>query len=581
MNETLTINSERVDDIPLLLAHLKRMGVAELLDEHFPAHGNWQGLSLGELCTVWLTHILSEADHRLSHVQPWAEKRLETLRQSIGQGVRALDFSDDRLAGVLSALSDDERWGKFENALNQHLLRVYDLQPQRVRLDSTTASGYWSVTCDGLFQFGHSKEGRSDQPQVKVMLAALDPLGMPLATQVLAGQRADDPLYVPAIKQVRQGLGRRGLLYVGDCKMGALQTRAFTAAGGDFYLCPLAQQQLPLEQMESYLSVVWTGQQPLTPIYRRGENGAEEQVAEGYERDETVMAVVEGESIEWQERRLVVRSLQQARREEEKLRTRLQKAQAELMALNEWKQGKKRFREVEALRQAGEAIVKRHAVDGLLQLSCTETVTERAVRPYGERAATARVEKEVHLRVLLDEAALAKAIRSLGWRVYVTNQPAEQLSLAQAVLAYRSEYLIEHGFGRLKGKPLSLTPMYLRVNSTRQQDERATGLIRLLSVGLRVLTLLELTVRRNLAAEGGKLAGLYAGNAKRTTAQPTAERLLEAFKYITLTTVEEPHQIRRHLTPLSALQQRILTLLSFPLDIYTSLCANSLKPPGK
>lgn len=129
--------------------------------------------------------------------------------------------------------------------------------------------------------------------------------------------------------------------------------------------------------------------------------------------------------------------------------------------------------------------------------------------------------------------------------------------------------------------------MYLRVNFTRQQDERATGLIRLLSVGLRVLTLLEFIVRRNLAAERGKLAGLYAGNPKRTTAQPTAERLLEAFKDITAsgvhswTIVEEPHQIRRHLTALSVLQQRILTLSGFPLDIYTNLCANSLKPPGK
>jgi hypothetical protein len=32
------------------------------------------------------------------------------------------------------------------------------------------------------------------------------------------------------------------------------------------------------------------------------------------------------------------------------------------------------------------------------------------------------------------------------------------LSLAQAVLAYRSEYQVERSFGRLKGRPLSLTP---------------------------------------------------------------------------------------------------------------------------
>ena len=157
MTETLAVSSERVDDIPLLLAQLEHMGVLALLDEHFPTHGNWQGLSLGWVAMIWLTHILSEGDHRLSHVQTWADQRLETLSRSTGKRVRDLDFSDDRLGDVLRALSDDGSWEEFESTLNRRLMRVYDLDPQRVRLDSTTASGYWSVTSDGMFQFGHSK----------------------------------------------------------------------------------------------------------------------------------------------------------------------------------------------------------------------------------------------------------------------------------------------------------------------------------------------------------------------------------------------------------------------------------------
>ena len=107
MAETLTIRSERVDDIPLLVAQLDRMGVQPLLDAHFPTHGNWVGLSLGWVTVLWLTHILSEADHRLNHVQPWAQQRLQTLRGATGQQVHPLDLSDDRLAAVLEALSDD------------------------------------------------------------------------------------------------------------------------------------------------------------------------------------------------------------------------------------------------------------------------------------------------------------------------------------------------------------------------------------------------------------------------------------------------------------------------------------------
>jgi hypothetical protein len=36
MNENPTIITERVDDIPLLLAHMQRMGLPALFDHHFP-----------------------------------------------------------------------------------------------------------------------------------------------------------------------------------------------------------------------------------------------------------------------------------------------------------------------------------------------------------------------------------------------------------------------------------------------------------------------------------------------------------------------------------------------------------------
>jgi len=165
MAEMLTVTNERVDDIPLLLAQQERMGLPALLDEHFPTHGQWQGLRLGWVVAGWLTHILSEADHRLNRVQSWAEKRLATLSRGIGQAVQALDFSDDRLAEVWRALSDDARWEAFERALNRRLLRVYDLKPGRVWLDSTAASGYWTVTSGGCSSLGIAKTGGPTCPR--------------------------------------------------------------------------------------------------------------------------------------------------------------------------------------------------------------------------------------------------------------------------------------------------------------------------------------------------------------------------------------------------------------------------------
>ncbi len=55
------------------------------------------------------------------------------------QRVRALDFSDDRLAALLAQMGDRARWQPFEQEPSSGLLRVYDLSVETVRLDATTA----------------------------------------------------------------------------------------------------------------------------------------------------------------------------------------------------------------------------------------------------------------------------------------------------------------------------------------------------------------------------------------------------------------------------------------------------------
>ena len=573
MTKELTVTTEAVDDIPILLASAKKMGVMELLDQHFPTDSKWQSISLGQMLTGWLSHILSEGDHRLNQVQGWAEMRPETLKGCLGAEVRALDFSDDRLARGLERLSEDEPWQAFEAALNQRSLRVYNLKPERVRIDTTSGSGYWRVTEDGLFQLGHSKDHRPDLPQLKVVLATLDPLGMPVATQIVSGNKADDPLYIPAIDQVRAGVGTRRLLYIGDCKMMSLKTRAYLEAGGDQYLGPFSAIEVSTESLDAYLEPVWAGKQSLTGVKRRGADGKLAKIADGFEYYETLTAMVGEQEIHWQERRLVLHSLAHARAAETALAKRLQKAQSALEALVKRKQGKEPFTEAEPLRQAAEELLEQHDVQGLLQVHIREHVQQQHVRQYGDRPAETRSKSELTLIVRRNEIAIQTTIRRLGWRVYGTNCPKSQLSLQQAVLAYREEYLVEHCFGRLKGKPLSLTPMYL------EDDRHATGLTRLLSIGIRILTLLEHVARSHLAERGDKLAGLYAGNPTRTTDRPTTEALLRAFKNIYLNFVMVGDQTYHHLTPLSKLQRNILHLLDLPASIYTRLDTDSANPP--
>ena len=573
MNEIPNIITERVDDIPLLIEQMQRMGLPTLFDTHFPTHGNGTGLSLGWGSTIWLSSMLSRGDHRMVHVEPWVAKRLWPLGVTPGQAVRRVDCTDDRLEIVLRRLSDDTRWAAFASALNQHTVRVYDLSTARVHVDSPSASVYATVSEGGLFQCGPRKDERPDLPQGKVVQAVLDPLGMPLATDVVSGERADDPLYLPCIARVQASRGRHGLFYVGDCKMASRDTRARIAAAGDVYLCPRPQVQLDQGEFDAALEAVGHGEHVLSPVVREGPKGQPEVIAEGDEYPVAMRQKGEGQGESWTERRVVVRSVRQAHAAEAALRARVAKAMAQIEALNQRGRGKKRFETVSAFRQAVVAIVPRYSVEDLVWFRLNPYDTPRPVRAY--RGQPARVDHDRHaaVEVRVDAAALEATIHRLGWRVYGTNQPGASLSLAHAVLASRSAYQVERSLGRLTGRPLSLTPMDV------QRDDHAPGRIRLWSIALRVLTLVECVGRRQLATEGAKLAGLYAGNPKRETDRPTAERVLEAFQDITLTIIKGPQQTDRHMMALSPLQQRVLEILGFSSALYTRLCTVFSEPP--
>src|SRR5215813_8394305 len=278
MSTKITATHERVDDIPVIIAQLTHMRVAELLDKHFPTNGNWTGLSLGWVTVVWLTFILSEGDHRLYRVEPWIKEHQRTLSRCISRRVKPRDCTDDRRATVLNYVSVEEHWIAFECELNESLMRVYHLQPRMARVDSTPAAAF--VTPDGLFQLGHSKDHRPDLPQLKIALAVLDPLGLPLTTAVVAGNTADDPLYLPEIAKIRQIAGSRGLTYVGDCKMAALGTRAAIVAYGDYYLCPLSAKQMPEAALAHVLAPIWSGALEPSAIRLPTADGACEETAE-------------------------------------------------------------------------------------------------------------------------------------------------------------------------------------------------------------------------------------------------------------------------------------------------------------
>lgn len=396
--EPRLLHVEIVADSPVSWTTLERLELPATLDRHFPAPRHWKGpLTPGEVLAVWLLFTLSRGDHCLNHVEPWVAEHQGTLAALLGKTVLPVHLHDDRLADWLNRLSASDSFSLLERDLNQQAIRVYQLPTDTVRIDTATANSCADVLAErGLLQFGHSKDD-PDRPQLKIAAGVLGPLGLPLVTVAVPGNSADDPLYIPVIRAVQRSLGQGGRSYVGDCKMAALATRAFVAAGEDFYLCPLSESQISRAERRELLRPVWEGTQALQPVWRPGAQGQpDELVAEGFRVDVELTALVGEAQVRWAERRWLVRSLAYAQAQEAALERRLENAVQALRELVVSKQGKKQLFHDELMQAAG-AIVKREGVEGLLSYTVQAMRATRQVRAY--RGRPARQETDVSSQI--------------------------------------------------------------------------------------------------------------------------------------------------------------------------------------
>lgn len=552
--------TERVDDIPLLIAEFEKSQLCEYFNQHFPDHGNWTGLDGGKVTVGFLTYILSCADHRLSCVEAWSAEHLYTLRHCLGDpDLTSKDFTDDRLGALLDKYSDEEQWDAFESAHNQGLIRVYTLDTisEPIRLDAMIAQSFRSP--DEEFKLGYAKQHRADLPQLKVMLATIDPLSMPLVSLIAPGNKTDDVLYVPVIKKVISNLGNSGQLFVGDAKLGSLSNRAYIQQQDQYYLCPLGKKQCSPAQLQEYLA---DKPEELSQVFN--DPTSQDQVrAQAFELSEELYC--EEYDLHWTERRIVVHSTSWAEQQRKSLDQRLDKAEEILGALLERKQGKKVLSSKAEIEAKAAQVIEKQKLKGLIDVRVEEHVELIPVQKYGDRPAGFKEQRHFSLHIHSCEEKLAQYRENLGWRVYACNAPLERLSTTQAVICYRQEYRIEHKFNELLNKITVLMPVFLK------KPNRVKALIRLLLLALKFVSLIQHQARKELEATGQYIKELYPGNPGRKTTRPTTKMILEAFQNITLVVVPMENQTFIKISDLKPVQLQILKLLKIPPEIYLSL----------
>lgn len=558
----MEISSERIDDIPVIVEWLKKMEIAKCIDQKLkPPHGNHQGMSYGQLSVLLLTYIITEADHRLCAVESWVKAHRQILELSTGWSIGEKDASDDRLARVVEELGKQSKAiRQIEVKLGRHLIRAYELPTEVVRADTTSFSVNHQLESEeeSLLRYGHSKDKRPDLLQYRQLLATLDPVGMPLVSATLGGNGADDPLYFPTWQQMVKVIGHKQFVFVADCKAAAMATRAAIALCGGVYCFPVPMSGQHPQQLRQ-----WVLDPPAESLEIRLPRQDEDEPAVGrgfeVELGKFWFNPETNKWVRWHERYLVVYSHSLAIACIRGQQQRIKVAQTALDKL-----AQKPGDDPEKLNAKVEAILKRYRVKDFFSTSVTqEILTETRHLGRGrpsKNSATEQVTRiRLQLHILTRSAAIAEAELLAGWRLYLTNAPTTQLTLPQAVIYYRDEWLLERGFHRFKRGCLPALPVYF------QNQDRIIGLMFLLNLALRVFTLMEFVVQQALLETQTSLAGLYDGNPKRKTARPSAEQMLKAFCNLTLYFIPD---FTIFVTPINDLQKQILSLMKIPKSLY-------------
>jgi len=356
-------------------------------------------------------------------------------------------------------------------------------------------------------------------------------------------------MYLPLIERVHSMMNSSEQLYVGDCKMGAINTRATIHSKNSCYLMPLAMGTEKIRKyFDGLVEEVVNGLQSAEIIY----NTAGEYIVAGYELSREQKHFLKDKEVFWNERLFVYRSKAFADNEIRIFEKKMQTVKEALYKLTPpLKQGAKQIRDEQQLKESIDVILKKNNMQDIITVRY-------------EMQMDLKKERYVIMDIFFDEIKIKNIKAKLGWRLMATNSLSSALSFREAILTYRNEWCLENNFKLLKKSYLGMSPMFVR------KDNRLKGLCRLLSLALKLIALIQYQIRESLMLSNDEIKGLEKGKINSKTKKPTTSSILDKFvrEQITISKITIGNNFYYHMTPVDEELKKILLHLKIPLAIY-------------
>ena len=248
----LVMITERVDDVALRIGPMVHRGFVEGLDSPSPRPWTQRGISGGWTAVRGLASLLTAGDHRTVSVEASSTGMQTTLRRLSAPVIAPLDGRDDRRGHLRQPVRKATAWHQIERDVHARSMAVPALPQDVLRGDATTVSGDHEGTAGGLVQCGQRNDDPT-RPQITGMMGSLDPVGRPLATEGVSGERADEGVSLPLIERLQSGLHKTGRRWVGDGKRRGLDTRPYLARPQDWYVSPWPVTGATAEAMDAWI----------------------------------------------------------------------------------------------------------------------------------------------------------------------------------------------------------------------------------------------------------------------------------------------------------------------------------------
>ena len=555
-----TLTSHTIGALPILNAILRRLRLAEFLQQALPAADKRVRVPAALGLLVLLRNVLVSREP-IYGVREWAARHASHLLGLTPGMVECLN--DDRVGRCLDALFDVD-CGSLALTVVQRAISEFGVSLDQLHNDSTTITFHGAhqesekeQTCRGrlapAITWGHNKDHRPDLKQLLYILTVTEDGAVPVMFRVASGNTADDQTHQATWEVLCQLSGRRDFLYVADCKLATRENMAYIQQRGGKFLSVLPRTRAEdsafrekMTKQETFWRLLWE---------KTDEAG---DVIDRYSVTDTPATTVEGYRLVW------YRSTRKAELDAAARSQRIERARLALGVLAaKFQSPRTRYRQEAKVAQAVEDILAEYDVARWLKVQITPRICETYKQEgRGRPTKDTRYEKQIDYRFGLtctvDQNQIERDRLCDGIFPLISNH--HELTKCELLWAYKRQPAIEKRFSQMKSD-FWVAPVYL------QSNLRIQSLLCVYFFALLVEALLERELRAAMQRAGLKTLPLYPEG--RACRYPTTRRLIDVFENVQRHTLQVPERRATVMyTELSKLQRRLLKLLGLPAGDY-------------